>query len=132
MTASLHDREQRKTERRLLFCRLTSDEQIQRGEALATLTQEIAALEDAQAAENKRMKEALDGMYDAQRALACVVVDGQEERPVDCEKTYDYDALQVRVVRTDTGELLEARAMTHDECQIGLPMDLPAARAMQH
>lgn len=123
-----HGNEVRRTEKRNLSCTLTDEELIERGEKLATLTQKIEQTEDAQASEKKQMKEALDGLYDAQRAIATVVKTRAEYRDVDVEIVLDYDVLQVREVRTDTGELVKARAMTDAERQMGLPMDMPAAR----
>ena len=88
----------------------------------AAMTQQISETEDRQQAEKKRMKAHLDGLYDARAQIATVVSAREDLRDVACEVTHDYDAWQVRVVRTDTGELLSARAMTDDERQLGLPL----------
>ena len=119
---TLQDRERRRTETRFLPCRLTDDELLDRGHRLAAMTQQISETEDRQQAEKKRMKAHLDGLYDAQAQVATVVSAREDLRDVACEVTHDYDAWQVRVVRTDTGELLSARAMTDDERQLGLPL----------
>jgi hypothetical protein len=46
---------------------------------------------------------------------------GRMTRMVECEIQRDERQLAIRVVRLDTGEVIEERAMTPDERQVGLP-----------
>ena len=116
-------RETRGTETRTLPCVLTDDELLARGDALARQHAAIKDEEAAQAGEKKRMKEALDELTGEQARLARIVRDKAEPRDVECRIVHDYATQAVQVVRTDTGEVIESRAMTDRERQIGLPMN---------
>ena len=52
---------------------------------------------------------------------------GHEERPVECEISLLYDTGRAVVLRCDTGDFVEDRAMTTEERQTELPFDAPLA-----
>ena len=110
----------RKVHSRQLWCELTFDEQIERGQALAKLCGRIGDEQTRQANEKKRMKETLDGLEADRRELTAVVRDKKEMRDVECVATMDPARGLVEVHRTDTGELIETRRMTDEERQRGL------------
>lgn len=101
---------------------------LERGEQLALLAQTIEMTESAQTQSKKQMKEDLDALLSKQRVLAKTIRQREEDRDVDVEIVFDYDLLQVREVRTDTGEMLASRTMTDAERQRELPGMVAAAR----
>lgn len=115
-------RETRGTETRTLPVRLTEDELIARGDALARQHQVVRDEELVQKGEREAMKQRLADLESEQARLARIVRDKAEPRPVECRVVFDYAGNAVQVVREDTGEVIEARAMTDRERQIGLPM----------
>jgi hypothetical protein len=108
-----------KTETRQLMCRLTDDEQRCRGVDLADHQKKLAEL-------TEKKRELGDQIKDCQAKidrLAETVKHRQEERPVTCLLTPDYTADSMTVTRTDSGEIVAIRQLTHAERQPELPMD---------
>lgn len=108
-----------KTEVRQLMCRLTDDEQRCRGVDLADSQNTLADL-------TEQKREIGDQIKDCQakiKRLAETVKHRQEERPVTCLLTPDYKADSMTVTRTDSGEIVAVRQLTHRERQPELPMD---------
>lgn len=106
-----------KTEPRLLMCRLTDDEQRVRGVELADAQTRLAEL-------NEKKREIGDQVKDCQAKidrLAETVKHRQEERSVACSLTPDYSADSMTIRRTDTGEIVAVRQLTHAERQPELP-----------
>lgn len=54
---------------------------------------------------------------------------GTVEEPVECEEIKDYGGKSAKIVRLDTLEVVEVRALTEGELQIGLSFPDDAARA---
>lgn len=106
-----------KTETRSLMCRLTDDEQRVRGVELADAQKRLAELTEEKRAVGDRIK---DTQATIDR-LAETVKHRQEERPVTCTMTPDYGADSMTIRRTDTGEIVAVRQLTHNERQPELP-----------
>ena len=110
-----------KTETQSLMCRLTDDEQRARGVDLATAQKELTDL-------NEQKREVADRIKGCQARidrLAETVKHRQEERPVACTLHPDYHADSMTIRRTDTGEIVSVRQLTHAEREAHRQPDLP-------
>jgi len=103
-----------------LKCTLTEDELDKIADRSAHLTGEIenkrAAMKSAQssmASEIKTLESQLSSLAGKRR-------DRCEYRMIDCERVYDYRNNEVRLVRTDTHEIVRKRAMTGSEREMEL------------
>lgn len=110
-----------KTESRMLMCRLTDDEQRVRGTELADGIKAHGILEEKKRDIGDQIKLAEGNI----ERLAETVKHKQEERAVVCTLTPDYDADSMTVRRSDTGEIVCVRQLTHMERNPDLPLDLP-------
>lgn len=102
---------------RHLSVELTEDEIDDKGRELARL---LVLHERAEAAEKDRAKAAKDAIKLQAIEIAKlqhVVHNGAEVRPVEVVTRYDYVHSVARVIRVDTGETVETRAMTAAEKQ---------------
>ena len=110
-----------KTETNLLMCRLTDDEQRARGVDLATAQKELADLTE----QKRELGDRIKGCQAKIDRLAETVKHRQEERPVTCTLHPDYHADSMTVRRTDTGEIVSVRQLTHAEREAHRQPDLP-------
>lgn len=69
----------------------------------------------------KDYRDRKDMIQAGNEALAEIVADGYEKRPVTVERVPDYDRGVTRVVRTDTGEQLSEVKMSDKDRQASLP-----------
>ncbi len=113
-------RETRGVETRTLPVELTDDELLQRGDELARAIQAVREEERHQKAQREAMKDALASLQGDCARLAQVVRERAEPRSVGCRIVHDYAANAVQLVREDTGEVIESRAMSDHERQLGL------------
>jgi hypothetical protein len=60
------------------------------------------------------------------RELSDNLKDGSEERDVECVEVHDFSRNTVTLRRLDTNEVVEERAMSLDERQETLPLDVPS------
>lgn len=102
-------------------------EQLKIVKARSGLLQQIHAIEEEQ-------KQATAGfrsrIADVQRQLdrnESVIANGFELRSVECREVCDLDDGVLRVVRLDTGDLVEERALTEEESQLTLADQKPIA-----
>lgn len=102
-----------RTEVRHLMCRLTPDEQRERGVAMA----EARKLLSEQELEKKRASDAMKLTSARIEALAEAVRNCQEERPVTCTLEPDFAADTMTIRRTDNQEVVCIRQLTHEERQ---------------
>jgi len=100
-----------------LTCILTGDDRIAYGNEMSELLEENESLEVAKSETAKRYKTQIDS--NAQRAtdIAKIIRAGQEDRSVEVQKVYDYEALTITYIRKDTGETVRGRDMTATERQ---------------
>lgn len=106
-----------RTEDRTLMCRLTADEQRDRGLQLATALADLRDLER----EKRHVAEAIKGAEATVERLSDTVRHCQEGREVKCYLVPDYERDTMTVVRTDTAETVYIRQLTFDERQQPLP-----------
>lgn len=121
------DRELKGETTELLPVKLTDPELIDRGSHLAKVEDDLGALDRREAdakAEFKAQRSKLEGV---RHALAGVVRDRQEMRPVILEMFADYEQGVVEYIRTDLGEIVRDRPMGEAERQQGL-FDKPKKR----
>jgi hypothetical protein len=112
-----------KRENRILPCKLTKDELIERGQSLAATIEDINTETDAQEGLKREMKARI-GVLEAQRSsLAAVVSRRHELRDVSVEVQLHDDTNTVATVRMDTGEVIHSRTMNDDERQESLPLE---------
>ena len=119
-----------------LECKLTQEDirgrsaqllQVSNERKAGTLRKESLSLKskakelDAKALESEQEAEMmLSEIEDLIRAVNDLV----EKRPVKCVREYDYPASKIRVIRSDTGEIIEEREMRNSERQMALGFEL--------
>lgn len=97
---------------------LTEEETIDRSRSLAGLNQKRTATEAEKAEATKRFGDIIKGLAVQIDDLAKIVAEGKEIRPVQCRKEYHTPRTgEVRIVRTDTEEVVEERAMYRSEIE---------------
>lgn len=106
-----------------LRCELTEPELLERSQTAARLVVTIDELDAAMKAEAKRRKAVIEEEEAKLRRISAEIRDKATFREIDCERTFDYRLGVVRDVRTDTGEVLNERAMTYSERQLELGID---------
>ena len=87
---------------------------------------EISVREVAKKNKAAELKAAIDKLKEEADELASKHRKGKEDRDVECEVTFNYDRKIVITVRTDTGEIIEERAMTAAELQLDFDSSLPS------
>ena len=100
---------------RELPVKLTTDELLQRGEAMADCEFEI----DKQKAVRKGVNAIIRAQTDERAKLAHVIESGVETRNVICKWIADYPLNMWRLVRQDTGQQVDSRPMTATDRQTG-------------
>ena len=120
-------KETKRTEERKikLPCKLTQEERIETGGALAAVVisisnheTELAEANDEFKALKKDIEQAITGFKVRISELSKMLSTGIEEREVECLATFDYEAGTVTVRRTDTDEVIEDREMKGLENQM--------------
>jgi len=102
---------------RFLPVPLTPEEFTEKAQELVRIDNEIDDLDAAQKSAAKYTKEKIGGLLSDKRELQEAIKTKQERRPVDCVFEPDFTARVLRLVRLDTGEIVEERTMTADELQ---------------
>ncbi len=113
-----------KTLTRHLPVLLTIPEQLNYGSSLAQLHQQYTSVENQKKIAAETYKETLEELDGRIAHIARVLRDGSELRPVDCLWKYLFPANQKELVRMDTGEVVEISAITSEERQLLLEMEL--------
>lgn len=108
-----------KTITRNLKCVLTESELLVYGKEMAEQEKKAEEIEDEKAAVTKALGEQVKYHSQMARSKAKLINDGFEFREVACDQTFDYPRGLVTVTRKDTGDVIEERAMTADERQVG-------------
>lgn len=100
-----------------LPCKLSDDEVRLRGIDLAEAAKEHIDLQDAKKVTAKVFKDRIDAINKKIFELKDAVRNAVEVREIECELQYDYYMGKVTIVRMDSGEIIEVRAMTPKETQ---------------
>jgi len=96
-----------------LLCSLDENDILERGKELANVQLEKDRLEENVKAMKGRIKSA---EFDIGR-LSRAVKDGEEERDINCRWQFDFGLGVKRLLREDTGEIVEESDLTADERQ---------------
>lgn len=101
-----------------LRVQLTDAERIAKGEELARINFALAELEELKGAATRSFGNKIKALKLDGGKVAYDMQTGTEERSVDCVERPDWKDFVVAVIRTDTGELVRRRPMTHAERQL--------------
>lgn len=104
----------------LLRVKLTQDEVVRKSAELARHLAESAQRREDQRALQRRFTEESKERERYEQELASDIVNGTEERPVECFEEPRFADLLVDIVRADTHEVIRTRAMQPGERQTGL------------
>jgi hypothetical protein len=107
---------------RKLYCPLTPDEMVIRGGELAAKMEERERVENEFAEVKQTFKARLEGVGKETLELKQTVLERRERRDVECFNDMDFENDRVKVIRTDTNEVVETRRMTDSERQAFLPL----------
>jgi len=108
---------------RMLRVVLTRDEVEERADRAAHLLSERDAKQEMAKAAAKQMKSEIEALEAQLREVSTQVRDKACYRETVCERVFNYTAATVTVRRLDTHEVIEERAMTTSERQMGLDLD---------
>lgn len=103
-----------------LTCVLTEHELAERGAQLAALQRTIAEVEADKKSAMASFKKKLDVLGSEAERVGTVIIDKSEERDVKCTRSCLYSTGMVRIVRLDTGEVIQEHAMSAAERQTSL------------
>ena len=98
---------------KLLPCELSKDEVAKREHDLFATIEELDALNEKHKGERKPLKARIESIRKQLR-------EGSEVRAIECEERHDERTGRVMVVRLDTEEVIDERAMTVNERQVGI------------
>lgn len=106
-----------------LRCQLTPEEQRLKGLDLAQQEKAIYDKEQEKKRAAEAFKEEIELLTRTMTTSAQILRQGYEYRPIEVEEIYDYATGSVRKKRTDTGEIIDERAMTPEERQMTFVAD---------
>lgn len=115
----------RETEVRDLKVILTRDEKLEYGEKMAKECNILKRAENEKAETSAEINGRIKGHKAEIDKVAEVLAQGYEYRPVKCERVLDYDRGVLRVIRLDTGEIVQERELTERERQMSLHIAPP-------
>jgi len=95
--------------------RLTPSEIQSRALEAAELMLEVDTAEDAEADRRRDVKASIGARKRRLRDLSCIVREGAENRPVECDEVTSVGRALVEIFRRDTGELVYSRPMSEGE-----------------
>ena len=98
-----------------LRCKLTDAQKIERGELAARKARERDRLDDERKSHSSHLGGRIKTLDTEIRKLNSEFLDGFEYRDTSCQTRYHLRTLTMQVVRMDTNEVIEERAMTPEE-----------------
>ena len=108
----------RKKVQRSLRCELSYEEQRVKGLEMAEAVSLAREAEEDKTTKMKACKDLIESHLGHASALAQVLRQGYEVRPIECEQVMDYTVGKVIIQRSDTMETIDERAMTEEERQV--------------
>lgn len=106
-----------------LKCLLSDHEIRTMGQDLARSNAQKDEAEERKKAVDAQLKSEIESHATRSLSLARTINNGYQYKDVDCAMRFDYLTNTVTTVRTDTGEVIESRAMTTEERQVELTFD---------
>ena len=101
-----------------LPCKLNEAQKAETADQLATATQQLESLEYERKASAGDFKSRKEALTERLHKFANQVKEGIAVNSVDCELRLNYSKLTTVLIRLDTGEIVEERAMTDEEKQM--------------
>ena len=111
---------QPESETRELPCELTATDLLRAGDAMAKCELAIEGLEENRKLANERAKKRVQTQVDRRNELAHMIATGTEVRDVRCVWIEDFAHNVHRLIRQDTGDEVDTRAMTAADRQTDL------------
>jgi len=105
---------------RTLPVRLTREELLARADELSHKHGEQEEEERTQSDMKASMKSRMERLKLEITGIARVIREKAEDRMVECQERFDYEAKVVETFRLDTGEVVGSRGMTADERNLSL------------
>ena len=106
-----------------LRCKLTDEELLERGQALARALEQRQKREADGKAFAANVKSDIEQYKKEGLRLTSHIAEKSEWRKVECDEVHDFEAGTVSVVRLDTGEVVSERRMWDEERQEDLPLE---------
>lgn len=110
------------TEMRYLSVQLTEKEWSERAEQLAAVCANIDEVASRKKKLNSELKAEDDELQASRKKLSDAVHSHTESRDVECQWQKNIERQMAYLVRYDTGEVIEMRALTTAELQLDLSM----------
>lgn len=102
---------------RRLPCILTEDDVLDRGKQLANAEHAYTQIEEQKRAATKDFKDQLDAIGGRIEELSTAIRDKVETRDVECAILADHTVMKKLLIRSDTGETVEAYEFSEAERQ---------------
>lgn len=99
---------------------LTDADLRERHARILEIITELATVREEARAEAAARREHVKSLDEELQRIASETRRGCVEREVQCAEQLDMDTLEARLVRLDTGEVLQTRALSPDERQLSL------------
>lgn len=99
---------------------LTTEELAARAEQLTTIADEIATIKDEKKQAGKEADKRTGALELAAGRVRSEVRRKAADRDVECRWLYDYKAHIAELMRQDSGEIVQRRALTSDELQTNI------------
>ena len=112
-------------ETKTLAVKLSDSEVLALGQELAEAELALMELHEHQRVTAKQFNESMKGGQERVVRLAASVDSGTEQRAVDCTWESDFDGGVKRLVRTDTGEVIDSADLTPDDLQLEMGGEKP-------
>jgi hypothetical protein len=107
----------RDSEKRMLMCKLTDAEHIDRGVEQAETYKAYCRVEAEKKGTNEGFKEQLDAARKELSRLSQICKTGYESRLVECRWIEDFEHNVKRLVRQDDGQVIDEQALAAEERQ---------------
>lgn len=112
---------------RKLPVRLTRDEYDSKAQELSAKLTTMAEMENALKSVQKNMKSQIEDIKELIGVLTKTIRNRTEDRDVECYEVRDEDRMVMQIIRCDTSEIVETRAMSPSERQLVMFPSRPRA-----
>ena len=106
-----------KTCKKMLECKLTTEELVVRSKELSKALDEHDAAEDRLESARTQIKAEIASVEGTINKLKKVVGSGVEFREIECNIVYDWDKKEKIIVRSDTGETVDVDIIPEEDLQ---------------
>ena len=106
-----------KTFKKMLECKLTTEEHLKKSMELSKTLDSIDAAEDKLEMAKSQIKSDITSLEATKNKLKKIVSSGVEFREVECDIVYDWDANTKSIIRPDTGEVVDVDIIPEADLQ---------------